>query len=45
MKNLFLWSLHFQMKKQLTSGFFNESNIWAKIYRILKKLDIGVNYC
>ena len=33
-KFVFFWWLLFQMKKLLTFGIFNESNIWAKIYHI-----------
>ena len=45
MKNLFFWWLLFQMKKLLTFGIFNESNIWAKIYYIKKYKGSRVNYC
>ena len=38
MKHLFFWWLLFQMKKLLTFGIFNESNIWAKVYYIYKKM-------
>ena len=34
---VFFWWLLFQMKKLLTFGIFNESNIWAKVYYIFKK--------
>ena len=33
-KFVFFWWLLFQMKKLLTFGIFNESNIWAKVYHI-----------
>ena len=38
---MFFWWLIFQMKKLLTFGIFNDSNIWVN----LKKWGIGVNYC
>ena len=42
MKNMcFFWRLFFQIKKLLTFGIFNESNIRAKVYYIKKNEAYG----
>ena len=44
MKNLFFWRLLFQMKKLLTFGIVNESNIRTKVYGPSKLLLHFIEY-
>ena len=41
MENCFFLAAPFSKKKLQTFGIFNESNIWAKVYLILKKEVLG----